>query len=193
MKIGFDFDNTIVCYDQAIEILSETLDLPNYLKRNKLTIRDYLRSQNRENEWTEFQGSLYGPGMVHAKPYEFFVEITQYLKDQQHEIFIVSHRSKYPYAGEKHDLHQFAKDWLNIKINSNKLIDQSNIFFLETLDSKIFKIEELKIEIFIDDLTEVINHELFPINTKSILFDPNNKKIKNENRISKWEQLINYV
>jgi hypothetical protein len=27
-----------------------------------------------------------------------------------------------------------------------------------------------------NDLTDVINHELFPLKTKSILFDPDNKK-----------------
>lgn len=193
MKIGFDFDNTIVCYDEAIEILSETLDLPTELNRNKISIRDYLRNQNRENEWTEFQGTLYGPGMQHAKPYEFFIEIAEYLKIQQHELHIVSHRSKYPYVGEKHDLHLFAKKWLNERINSKQLIEKSNIFFLETLDKKILKIKELKIDLFIDDLTEVFNHELFPLKTKSVLFDPDNKKIKIKSRILKWDQLVFYV
>ena len=193
MKIGFDFDNTIVCYDEAIEILSEKLDLPSKLQRNKLSIRDYLKSQNRENEWTEFQGTLYGPGMQHAKPYEFFIEIAQYLKNHQHELFIVSHRSKFPYSGEKYDLHQFAEKWLNVKINENLLIEKNKIFFLDTLEKKILKIGELKIDLFIDDLSEVINHELFPLKTKSILFDPDNKKNNVNRRISKWEQLILYV
>ena len=128
MKIGFDFDNTIVCYDQAIEILSAALNLPDNIIRNKLSIRDYLRSQNREHEWTEFQGTLYGPGMKFAKPYEFFIEITNVLKKQKHELFIISHRSKYPYAGEKHDLHQFAKIWLEDKINAKQLICYKNIY-----------------------------------------------------------------
>jgi hypothetical protein len=193
MKIGFDFDNTIVCYDEAFDILSGTLNLPTELSRNKLSIRDYLRSENRESEWTEFQGTLYGPGMQHARPYESFVETAQYLKLQEHELFIVSHRSKYPYAGEKHDLHHFAKNWISNQINTNQLIDNNNIFFLETLNNKISKIEELKIDLFIDDLTDVINHEIFPLKTKSILFDPDNKKKEIENRISNWKQFVSYV
>ncbi len=193
MKIGFDFDNTIVCYDEAFDILSGTLNLPTELSRNKLSIRDYLRSENRESEWTEFQGTLYGPGMQHALPYEYFVETAQYLKLQEHELFIISHRSKYPYAGEKHDLHHFAKNWISAQINSNRLIDDKNIYFLETLNNKISKIEELKIDLFIDDLTDVINHELFPLKTKSILFDPDNKKKEIQNRISNWKQFVSYV
>ena len=193
MKIGFDFDNTIVCYDQAIEILSAALKLPDDLNRNKLSIRDYLRSQNREHEWTEFQGTLYGPGMKHAKPYEFFIEITNLLKNQKHELFIISHRSKYPYAGEKHDLHQFAKIWLKDKINTSQLIFDKNIYFLETLENKIKKINELRIDLFIDDLLEVIDHKIFPTETRAILFDPDNKKTKIENRIINWNSLINHV
>lgn len=193
MKIGFDFDNTIVCYDNAIKILSGTLKIPKKLTRDKLTIRDYLRNQNRENEWTEFQGVLYGPGMAHARPYINFIEITKYLKLYQHELFIISHRSKYPYLGEKHDLHHFARNWIEVQINSPLLINNSNIFFEEKLENKIKTIEKLKIDLFIDDLTEVINHEDFPFNTKPILFDPENRKLKFNYRISNWNQLINYV
>lgn len=193
MKIGFDFDNTIVCYDQAINILSKRLDLPEDLNRNKLSIRDYLRSQNRENEWTEFQGALYGPGMQHAKLYDFFVENAIALKIQQHELFIISHRSKYPYSGEKHDLHKYARLWLKNIFKTDQLICDSNIFFLETLENKIRKIEELKIDVFIDDLVEVIKHEIFPSETKYILFDPYNKKPNFKNRISSWNSLMNHV
>jgi hypothetical protein len=193
MKIGFDFDNTIVCYDQAIEILSAEINLPDHLNCNKLSIRDYLRSQNREHEWTKFQGTLYGPGMKHAKPYDFFIEITNVLKKQEHELFIISHRSKYPYAGEQHDLHQYAKIWLEDKINSKQLICNKNIYFLETLENKIKKINELELDLYVDDLIEVINHKIFPAETKAILFDPDNKQINIENRILNWNNITNYV
>ena len=193
MRIGFDFDNTIVCYDQAIKILIDKLNLPEELTRSKLSVRDYLRSQNRENDWTKFQGTLYGPGMAHAKPHAFFIEVANYLKLHHHELFIISHRSKYPYAGEKHDLHQFAREWVELQINSNQLINTNNILFLETLEKKIIQIEENKIELFIDDLLEVINHKNFPKTTKSILFDPDNNNLNIVNRISNWKQLINYA
>jgi hypothetical protein len=193
MRIGFDFDNTIVCYDQAIKILTDKLNLPEELTRNKLSIREYLRNQNRENDWTKFQGTLYGPGMAYAMPHAFFIEVANYLKLHHHELFIISHRTKYAYAGEKHDLHHFAREWLELKINSNQLINTKNILFLETLENKIMKIKENKIDLFIDDLPEVINHKNFPTKTKSILFDPDNNKLKIVNRITNWKQLINHV
>jgi hypothetical protein len=193
MRIGFDFDNTIVCYDQAIEILSETLELPNDLSRNKLSIRDYLRSQNRENEWTKFQGTLYGPGMQYASAYTLFFDVAYELKKNKHDLFIVSHRSKYPYSGEEFDLHKFAMNWIELQTENKIIFDVKNIYFLNTLESKIKKINELNIDLYIDDLIEVINHEIFPTKTKAILFDPWNNQIKFKNRIKNWNQLSNYV
>jgi len=193
MKIGFDFDNTIVCYDRAIEILSDKLQLPQQIKNDKLSIRNYLINQNRENEWTEFQGTLYGPGIAHAKPYKYFIEISKNLKLHQHELFIVSHRTKYPYAGQKHDLHKYASEWLEEQFISKKIIECRNIYFLNTLEKKIRKIEELKIELFVDDLIEVFNHENFPSFTKAVLFSPDRKKIKKFETISTWNELIYHV
>jgi len=70
MRIGLDFDNTIVCYDQAIEVLADQIfELPVDVPRTKLGLRDHLHSEDREPDWTSFQGVLYGPGMRHAKPF----------------------------------------------------------------------------------------------------------------------------
>jgi hypothetical protein len=133
MKIGFDFDNTIVCYDKTIEVLSKKLDLPNDLNRDKFSIKDYLRKYNREDEWTEFQGLIYGPGMQYAFMFEYFYNICDKLVNLNHELFIVSHRSRYPYKGEKHDLHFYAQQWIQINFKSKNLIKTENIFFLESL------------------------------------------------------------
>ena len=193
MKIGFDFDNTIVCYDEAIHILSNNLNLPKDLMRNKLFIRNYLKSQNRDNEWTEFQGELYGPGMQYAYEYEYLTKIFEYLIGKNHTIFIISHRSRYPYCGKKYDLHSYAKKWIYKNLNSLEKILSGNIYFLETLNEKIKKIDDLKIDIFIDDLPEVICHSKFPISTRKILFDPNNTNGSILNKISNWKELSKYV
>ena len=193
MKIGFDFDNTIVCYDKAITTLSDVIELPKKLTRNRLFIRDYLKAQNREFEWTKFQGLLYGPGMKYAKPYEFFIEVAKNLILNSNELFIISHRTRYPYAGKKFDLHKEANFWINKNINDPIIIKQKNIFFEETIEKKINKIDELKIDIYIDDLISIINHENFPAHTKTVLFDPNNINIIFQNKISNWKEFLKYV
>lgn len=191
MKIGLDFDNTIVCYDNAIRILSKELNLPLSLNKSKIEIRDYLRIQDRETEWTKFQGELYGPGINFANLYENCKETIKKLNNNQHELFIISHKTKYPYEGVQYNLHKFANNWIEKNI-SQDIIKKNKIYFLETLDEKINIINLLQIDIFIDDLPEVINHINFPKYTKGIIFDPDKKFITYHNRITNWGEIFNY-
>lgn len=193
MRIGLDFDNTIACYDVAIAKLAEDMfELPDLVPRTKLGVRDYLRMQDREIEWTAFQGALYGPGMRHAQVYDGAIETMLELRALGHEMFIVSHRSKTPYAGPQYDLHAAARAWLKKTIQSQGLFDDSQVFFLETRDQKVRMIGELGCELFLDDLPEVLEATEFPASTRGILFAPEGIKEKagtNYTTISKWTNL----
>jgi phosphoglycolate phosphatase-like HAD superfamily hydrolase len=117
MRIGLDFDNTIVCYDNAIARLADELfHLPEEVPRTKLGLRDHLRSEGRESEWTAFQGELYGPGMRYAQPFEGAITTMQELTADGHNLTIVSHRSRFPYAGRRYDLHQAAQEWIATRL-----------------------------------------------------------------------------
>ena len=123
MLIGLDFDNTIVCYDQAIAILADELfDLPPNISRTKLGLRDYLRSENREPEWTAFQGELYGPGMKYAVAFQGAQSVMKQLKSLGHRLEVISHRSRYPYAGTQYDLHKSARAWI-----ANNLLNETGL------------------------------------------------------------------
>jgi hypothetical protein len=185
-RIGIDFDNTIACYSKALISLSkEYLDLPDGLPLNKTSIRDYLRSVNRENEWTEFQGFLYGPGMASAKTYPGCVSSLVRLCSQPVDLFIISHRTASPYAGPKYDLHAAANQWISShltlsgqknSISSMPIIPSSNIYFLEHKSEKIQKIAELGIDYFLDDLPSILLDPSFPRDTCGILFDPSSSQ-----------------
>lgn len=175
MRIGVDFDNTIVCYDQAIALLAEDLlDLPQHLPRTKLCLRDFLRSEGREIEWTTFQGELYGPGMRYAHPFDGAVETMQKLVASGIELVIISHRSRRPYAGPPHDLHEAARGWVDKRLKSIGLFNDNNsmVNFLETREEKVTCISDLGCHAFIDDLPEVLQAPGFPSQTVGILFDP---------------------
>ncbi|MBU3607802.1 haloacid dehalogenase-like hydrolase [Polynucleobacter nymphae] len=193
MRIGLDFDNTIACYDSAITKLAEEMfELPDLVPRTKLGVRDYLRMQDREVEWTAFQGELYGPGMRYAQAYEGAIETMLELNALGHELFIVSHRSKKPYAGHPHDLHAAARAWLKETVQSLGLFINDQIFFLETRDQKVQMIKELGCEIFLDDLPEVLEADQFPSTTRGILFAPDsfNENISTRHTtISQWTSL----
>jgi hypothetical protein len=197
MRIGLDFDNTIVCYDAVIEELADELfDLPPEVPRTKLGLREFLRSEGREHEWTAFQGELYGPGMRQAQPFEGAIETMLHLVEQGYELVIVSHRSLRPYAGEPHDLHAAAHGWVEDRLQSVGLFTTKNVAavnFLETFDQKIAMIGHQSCKAFVDDLPEVLTDTGFPSSTIQILFNPfeNSKRRINERNlaISAWHQL----
>jgi hypothetical protein len=194
MQIGLDFDNTIACYDKAIAVLAEELfELPKDLPRTKLALRDFLITEGRELEWTAFQGELYGPGMRFAQPFEGAISTMQHLVDLGHELVIVSHRSRRPYAGTPHDLHTAAKDWVKNHLQSAGLFsdDSSIVDFFETREEKVARISELGCHVFVDDLPEVLQATGFPKRTIRVLFDPSGSK-KTPVRcycITAWPQL----
>ena len=198
MLIGLDFDNTIVCYNEAIALLAEELfELPADVPHTKLGLRNYLRAAGREPEWSAFQGELYGPGMRYAEPFDGAIATMQQLLAEGHELVIISHRSSRPYAGEPHDLHAAARGWVADRLQSvglfGSVADKSAVNFLETRDQKVEMITHLGCEAFLDDLPEVLNSPGFPAAAAGILFDPAGLYVSYEEsgsiRISSWVQL----
>lgn len=195
MIIGLDFDNTIVCYDQAIARLAdELLNLPKAVPRTKLSVRDHLRGDGREGEWTAFQGALYGPGMQHAQPFSGCLDTLRGLATEGHAFRIVSHRSARPYAGEPYDLHYYANQWIAANLESFNLIDNKDIFFLESQSDKLKQIKRLNCDLFVDDLIEVLTSKEFPKITIGVLFDPDHRYKRKESSplvMNCWHELIN--
>ena len=193
MLIGLDFDNTIVCYYEAIARLADELFyLPPDVPRTKLALRDFLRQANREPECTAFQGALYGPGMTYAKPFEQALETMQALKDMGHSLCIVSHRSLRPYAGPAYDLHAAARAWVEQRLASNGLIENEMAHFHETHGQKIAAIRDLGCNAFLDDLPEVLEDNHFPSSCWAILFDPHRSHAKvNSQRVEHWGEILN--
>jgi hypothetical protein len=196
MLVGLDFDNTIVCYDESVVMLSREIpDLPHDLPRTKVSLRDYLRAQGREEEWTAFQGVLYGPGMRHAEPYKYAIPVMRDIVEAGHQLVIVSHRSRRPYAGPPHDLHAAAVSWVADRLQRFGLFGDINastsVYFLETRDAKVATIGKLGCSVFVDDLPEVLEAPGFPDSTAAVLFDPLGEFAKHPSRhmIRTWSQL----
>ena len=200
LRIGLDFDNTIVCYDAAIAVLAEELfDLPPEVPRTKLGVRDHLRATDRAPEWTSFQGALYGPGMAHAQPFEGAIETMQSLVRQGHQLTIVSHRSRRPYAGPPHDLHAAARRWVGRRLQSAGLFlndpadpaGEGIVNFLETREAKVARLAELGCQVFVDDLPEVLEAPGFQEGTVGVLFAPGGEgsSAQGYHRIAAWREL----
>ena len=202
MRIGLDFDNTIVCYDDAIGLLAErSVWLPKELAKTKVDIRNYLRKTGREHEWTAFQGEIYGPGIRFARPYDGAIETLTELQQRGHSLIIISHRTRRPHAGPSYDLHDAASKWISDNLERFDLfMDKGNfskVNFLETRLEKLKRIRDLKCDLFVDDLPEVLEAKEFPRRTRRILFDPH-KKVAGRREsyysvISSWVELLELV
>ena len=61
IKLGLDFDNTLIDYDEVFYKIACQKDLiPKSIDRNKASVRKFLVSENKEKEFTLLQGEVYG-------------------------------------------------------------------------------------------------------------------------------------
>ena len=176
LRVGIDFDNTIVCYDRIFyEAALEKELIPPHIPATKESVKDFLCSQNKESLWIELQGYVYGARMTETPPFPGVIDFFISAVKENLSIYIISHRTRYPYGGPKYDLHKSAFDWLNTYgfLNKNRIgLKQKNVFLKETKDSKLQKIADIGCTHFIDDLLEFLNLGGFPDKTEKILFSP---------------------
>jgi len=175
MHIGLDFDNTIVCYDKLFHrlALDENL-IPANTPVDKLAVREYLRKTNQESKWTTLQGEAYGKHMDQAEAYPDVLSFITCMKEKNHRLTIVSHKTKHPYLGHSYDLHTAAFQWIatHLVFNHQALFNEDHIFFELTKEAKLERIAKINCDIYIDDLPEILLAEHFPQHIKGILFDP---------------------
>lgn len=190
--IGIDFDNTIVCYDKVFARAAVDLGLvlPE-VATSKTAIRDHLRAAGQEDRWTELQGTIYGPRMPDATPFPGIIEFFEACRAAEVPVAIISHRTRFPFLGERYDLHAAARDWLfrqGFHAADRLGLPEDRVFFEETKAAKLAMIAALGCTHFIDDLPELLTHPLFPKNVRRILFDPHREHpvMPGIERISSW-------
>lgn len=169
--IGLDFDNTIVSYENVYRELAKAygVDLTSAGSAKNL-LRDHLKKQGREEEFTTLQGEVYGPGMRQAKPYPGFIDFLKETSRRGWGVKVISHRTRRPLAGTAHDLHQAARDWMaGLGLEALGLREA---YFEETKEAKLKKIGICGCCLFVDDLPEILKHPNFPTECARFLFSP---------------------
>ena len=177
MIIGVDFDNTIVCYDELFrKVALERGAIPATTPPSKGAVRDYLRQTGQEPLWTELQGYVYGPRMQEASPFPGALEFFRGCKARGVPVFVISHRTLYPYLGERYDLHQAARDWLAAYgfHDAQRIgLPRDHVCFELSKQEKLARIAQMGCTHFIDDLPEFLEEPAFPPGVERLLFDPN--------------------
>jgi hypothetical protein len=198
MRIGIDFDNTIACYRTAFHRAAAARRLvPAEPVLSKNQVRDHLRRLGREDDWTELQGHVYGPGLADVEVFPGLVSCLKRLLASGATVFIISHKTRTPYRGPAFDLHAAARAWLEhqgfLALGGIGL-PRENVFFELTLRDKLRRIATQGCTHFVDDLVELLSEPEFPDGTERILFDPEEAHVGGPfRRVGSWAELESWL
>jgi hypothetical protein len=199
MRIGIDFDNTIVCYDQVFHAAARERELiPVEVPVSKEAVRNYLRSIDREEDWTKLQGYVYGPRMRDALPFAGVMEFFARCAEAQLPVWIISHKTRYPFQGPQYDLHESARQWIadHGLLDADRVgLPADHVFFELTKAAKLERVQQVGCTHFIDDLPEFLAEKDFPKGVQRILFDPQDHHPDERRflRATSWEQVWELV
>ncbi len=175
LRIGIDFDNTIVSYDEVFCAMAKRSGLigPGFVG-SKQAVRDAIRLlPEGELAWQRLQGQVYSKGIADAKIIDGFEAFLRRCRAEGSAVMIVSHKTEYGHHDpDRLTLRQAARDWLAARrlLDGEYGISATNVFFESTRAEKLARIGELSCTHFIDDLEEVLSDPGFPPKVARILF-----------------------
>ncbi len=183
LRIGLDFDNTIANYDQAFPDVARILGYQTKAANKRDLKVELIASAEGETAWQKVQGLTYGKHIDQASLYPGVLEFVVRAKARNCEVFVISHKTQFGHFDEsKTSLRDASTAWMiskKIVGQGAAQVDAAHIFYASTRDEKIAKIRELNLDIFIDDLSEVLTDSSFSAKTKKILFGPDSDQVAN--------------
>jgi len=178
LRIGLDFDNTIITYDDVFLATARERGLVNAsFSGRKQAVRDAIRLQpDGELSWQKLQGHVYGRGLAQAAMFEGVDSFLARCRDENVPVVIVSHKTEFGhYDPERLNLRDAAREWM-IKHgffgDAGYGIAPADVYFESTRQDKLARIAQLGCTHFVDDLEEVLADPEFPSGVERILFTP---------------------
>jgi len=168
MRIGIDFDNTLVNYTEIFGMIAEEMGLGSG-DNAKMAVKTHLVSrQGDDTLWKEIQARVYGVLINKAVCLPDFIDFFRYAEKNGIELFIVSYKTAFAQLnGDPVSLHNAARKWLDQNLPFFK---KENVFFETAVAKKIRRIASLDLDYYVDDLLSILYHRDFPKNVKKILF-----------------------
>jgi hypothetical protein len=180
-RIGIDFDNTIITYDEVFSTMAKSHGLidPAFFGR-KQAVRDAIRLlPEGELAWQRLQGQVYGKGIARATIVKGVEAFFCRCRREQCVVTIVSHKTEYGHFDpEQVNLRQAALNWMAMQglFSGDGAISRNEVYFESTRAEKLQRVAALGVTHFIDDLEEVLMDPRFPQNVKRILFSNGERK-----------------
>lgn len=176
MRIGLDFDNTVIRYDEVFATAAKERGLlSDDFSGSKQDVRDAIRLlPDGELAWQRLQGHVYGKGIAGASIFPGVEGFLRRARARGDTVLIVSHKTEYGHFDpERVSLRQAALAWMRTRrfFQDDEFgFPAEQVYFESTLAEKLRRIADLRCDIFIDDLEEVLGHQDFPASVKRILF-----------------------
>jgi len=187
IKIGLDFDNTVINYNKIYIFFNKRLNLKIAKNKiNKNTVKRKIIENYSEHYWTFVQEEIYGKFLHMIHPDVNFKDFILKLKKKKVKFYIISHKTKYSEFSKKYKLRNEALHWINKNISYYKF----NVNFFDTAQEKINFIKKENIHYHIDDLYDIFENKNFNKNCKKIFF--NIKKNFDFNSTS-WSKIRDFI
>lgn len=175
LRIGIDFDNTIIAYDAVFRAAAQQRGLiDESFSGRKQAVRDAIRAlPDGELAWQRLQGHVYGKGIAAATMVAGVKPFLCRCRAEGCDVAVVSHKTEYGHFDpDRVNLRQAALDWMAAQglFEGDCAILRENVFFEATRADKLKRIDALRLTHFIDDLEEVLTDPGFPPHVKRILF-----------------------
>ena len=176
MRIGIDFDNTLISYDEVFLAVARERGLLNAgFTGSKQAVRDAIRMlPNGEAAWQRLQGYVYGKGIGGAAIFDGVDAFLRRCRAAEHEIFVVSHKTEFGHEDpDRINLREAALRWMEARgffAPDVYAIPRENIYFEVSRAEKLRRIAKLDCAYFIDDLEELLTDPDFPAGVNRVLF-----------------------
>lgn len=170
---GFDLDNTLLDYSLSCTTYAKLKDFPNANSIHEL--KNILRSNSsKEDLWTLAQSWLYGEGLNYVELAPGALDFLNWLLDNNWRISIHSHKSQFSPEEFGHiPLRQLMIEWFcNSPLKDLFSLD-SNLFFYDDLNAKVLGIRSSNLNAYVDDLSSIFRHPLYPKFIPSYLYQGN--------------------
>jgi len=175
LRIGIDFDNTIIAYDAVFRSAAVAGGLVAAdFSGNKQAVRDAIRLlPEGELAWQRLQGQVYGKGIGGATMVAGVEAFLRRCRAEGCEVAVVSHKTEYGHFDpDRVNLRQAALGWMTGQglLDGDHGLALADVYFESTRAEKLKRIAALSLTHFIDDLEEVLTDPDFPPNVERILF-----------------------
>jgi hypothetical protein len=176
VRIGIDLDNTLICFDEAFQRVGreEGLLAPAFHGDKAAVKRQLLAERPDGGLWETLQGLVYGRRIDAARLFDGVPQFLELSRAGGHSVSIVSHKTVLAHRDPlRTDLRAAALRWMEDKgfFDAAGLgLQREQVYFEDTREAKISRIAALGLEVFVDDLAEVLGDKRMPAACRKILF-----------------------